>query len=30
MQNCAYTNIGVWSQNSVDRTVVVAVYGQPQ
>jgi uncharacterized protein YkwD len=30
MQNCAYTNIGVWSQNSIDRTVVVAVYGQPQ
>ncbi|MDT5188408.1 MAG: hypothetical protein QOI28_659 [Mycobacterium sp.] len=30
MQNCAYTKIGVWSLNSVDRTVVVAVYGQPQ
>ena len=29
MQNCAYTKIGVWSENSVDRTVVVAVYGQP-
>lgn len=27
MQNCAYTQIGVWSENSVDRTVVVAVYG---
>src|SRR3982074_3199003 len=24
MQNCAYTNIGVWSENSLDRTVVVA------
>jgi uncharacterized protein YkwD len=30
MQNCAYTKVGVWSLNSVDRTVVVAVYGQPQ
>jgi hypothetical protein len=30
MRNCAYTKIGVWSLNSVDRTVVVAVYGQPQ
>jgi uncharacterized protein YkwD len=29
MQNCAYTQIGVWSENSLDRTVVVAVYGQP-
>jgi uncharacterized protein YkwD len=29
MQNCAYTTIGVWSANSLDRTVVVAVYGQP-
>jgi uncharacterized protein YkwD len=29
MQNCAYSQIGVWSENSVDRTVVVAVYGQP-
>jgi uncharacterized protein YkwD len=29
MQNCAYTQIGVWSANSLDRTVVVAVYGQP-
>jgi hypothetical protein len=28
-QNCAYTQIGVWSENSLDRTVVVAVYGQP-
>lgn len=29
MSNCAYTQIGVWSENSLDRTVVVAVYGQP-
>ncbi len=29
MQKCANTQIGVWSQNSLDRTVVVAVYGQP-
>ena len=29
MSNCANTKIGVWSENSVDRTVVVAVYGQP-
>jgi uncharacterized protein YkwD len=29
MQNCANTDIGVWSENSVDRTVVVAVYGRP-
>jgi len=29
MQNCAYTQIGVWSENSLSRTVVVAVYGQP-
>lgn len=29
MSNCANTAIGVWSQNSLDRTVVVAVYGQP-
>jgi uncharacterized protein YkwD len=30
MSNCANTQIGVWSANSPDRTVVVAVYGQPQ
>ncbi|MCV7411402.1 CAP domain-containing protein [Mycobacterium florentinum] len=30
MSNCAYTQIGVWSENSINRTVVVAVYGQPQ
>jgi uncharacterized protein YkwD len=29
MQNCANTAIGVWSENSLARTVVVAVYGQP-
>jgi len=29
MQNCANTQMGVWSDNSLDRTVVVAVYGQP-
>ncbi|MGV0810206.1 CAP domain-containing protein [Mycolicibacterium setense] len=30
MSNCANTQIGVWSENSLDRTVVVAVYGQPR
>jgi uncharacterized protein YkwD len=29
MQDCANIQIGVWSVNSMDRTVVVAVYGQP-
>jgi uncharacterized protein YkwD len=29
MSNCANTQIGVWSLNSLDRSVVVAVYGQP-
>jgi len=29
MSNCANSQVGVWSENSVDRTVVVAVYGQP-
>ena len=29
IRDCANTNIGVWSDNSLDRTVVVAVYGQP-
>ncbi|NVN51588.1 hypothetical protein HLY00_1575 [Mycolicibacterium hippocampi] len=29
MANCANTQIGVWSENSLDRSVVVAVYGQP-
>jgi hypothetical protein len=30
MSNCGNNQIGVWSENSLDRTVVVAVYGQPQ
>ena len=30
MQDCAFTQIGVWSENSLDRTVVVAVYGVPR
>jgi uncharacterized protein YkwD len=29
MSDCANTAIGVWSEHSLDRTVVVAVYGQP-
>jgi hypothetical protein len=29
ISNCANSQIGVWSENSPDRTVVVAVYGQP-
>jgi uncharacterized protein YkwD len=29
MQDCANTAIGVWSENSLDRSVVVAMYGQP-
>ena len=29
MSNCANTQIGVWSENSLDRSVLVAVYGQP-
>jgi len=29
MSNCAITEIGVWSENSLDRSVAVAVYGQP-
>jgi uncharacterized protein YkwD len=28
MQNCANAQMGVWSDNSLDRTVVVAMYGQ--
>lgn len=28
MQNCSNTAIGVWSENSLARSVVVAVYGQ--
>jgi hypothetical protein len=30
MANCANTQMGVWSENSLDRTVVVAVYGRPE
>jgi uncharacterized protein YkwD len=30
MSDCANTAIGVWSESTLDRTVVVAVYGQPQ
>jgi len=30
MRNCANTAMGVWSDNSPSRTVVVAVYGQPE
>ncbi len=30
MRDCSHTAIGVWSENSLDRTVVVAVYGQPE
>ena len=29
MSNCANTQIGVRSTNSPDRSVLVAVYGQP-
>jgi uncharacterized protein YkwD len=29
MKDCANTLMGVWSENSLDRTVVVAMYGQP-
>lgn len=29
MSNCAYSQIGVWSENSLNRTVLVAVYGAP-
>lgn len=29
MQDCANTAIGVWSENTLSRSVVVAVYGQP-
>lgn len=30
MSNCSNCEIGVWSENRLDRTVVVAVYGQPR
>jgi hypothetical protein len=29
MQDCANTVMAVWSENLIDRTVVVAVYGSP-
>jgi uncharacterized protein YkwD len=29
IENCANTAIGVWSENSLARSVVVALYGQP-
>ncbi|VEG52595.1 Conserved protein of uncharacterised function, possible outer membrane protein [Mycolicibacterium aurum] len=29
MADCANSQIGVWSENSLDRSVVVAVYGRP-
>ena len=29
MSNCGNTQIGVWSENSFNRSVAVAVYGQP-
>jgi uncharacterized protein YkwD len=29
MSDCANAAIGVWSENSLDRSVVVAVYGRP-
>jgi len=29
MADCAHTQMGVWSESSLDRTVVVAVYGKP-
>jgi uncharacterized protein YkwD len=30
MRDCTYTQVGVWSANSLDRTVVVAVFGRPR
>ncbi|ODR26174.1 MULTISPECIES: CAP domain-containing protein [Mycolicibacterium] len=30
MRDCSYTRIGVWSENSLDRSVLVAVYGSPE
>ncbi|OBI10651.1 CAP domain-containing protein [Mycobacterium sp. E2497] len=29
IRDCANSSMGVWSNNSMDRTVVVAMYGQP-
>jgi uncharacterized protein YkwD len=30
MADCSHTAMGVWSENSLDRTVAVAVYGSPE
>lgn len=30
IEDCAFTEIGVWSENSLHRSVVVAVYGAPE
>jgi uncharacterized protein YkwD len=30
MQDCQYTRMGVWSENSLNRSVVVAIYGHPE
>nr|WP_246398853.1 CAP domain-containing protein [Mycobacterium vicinigordonae] len=30
MRDCTNTAMGVWSDNSLDRTVVVALYGRPE
>jgi hypothetical protein len=30
MSDCAYSQMGVWSANSLDRSVLVAVYGKPR
>ncbi|MGH3641550.1 MAG: CAP domain-containing protein [Mycobacterium sp.] len=29
VKDCSHTALGVWSENSLDRSVVVAVYGSP-
>lgn len=29
VKDCSHTALGVWSENSLDRSVVVAVYGTP-
>jgi outer membrane autotransporter protein len=29
MSNCAFSKMGVWSENSFDRSILVAVYGAP-
>jgi uncharacterized protein YkwD len=30
MEDCQYNRMGVWSENSLSRSVVVAVYGHPE